>query len=319
MVPMQHGTAVGRALSRAELVEAVLLHGDLKKLTSDERVSHYLTVCQSLGLNPATKPFDYLELNGKLILYANKGCSEQLRDKHQISFSAPRIDIDTKASLIMVSVTGTNSEGRTDTDIGAVPLPGGGEARANAIMKAITKAKRRCTLSLCGLGMLDESERDTIPGARTVTVDPDTGEILDDGKDAKSDARLVRQIMARLGDVMRITDHEEAKALRCEALEMFKAAIHETGGPGRIREHGSSHGAIIAKLTETLEHVRSLKDKPAEEDEPPEARQAVADADAADAEAYRQDEQDGGAFSGPEYDDVGGEPDESPLSGDEEA
>ena len=33
-------------------------------------------------------------------------------------------------------------------------------------MKAETKAKRRVTLSICGLGMLDETEVETIPGAR---------------------------------------------------------------------------------------------------------------------------------------------------------
>jgi len=35
---------------------------------------------------------------------------------------------------------------------------------ANAIMKAITKAKRRVTLSICGLGMLDETEVESLPG-----------------------------------------------------------------------------------------------------------------------------------------------------------
>jgi hypothetical protein len=33
------------------------------------------------------------------------------------------------------------------------------------MLKAVTKAKRRVTLSLCGLGMTDESEVDSIPGA----------------------------------------------------------------------------------------------------------------------------------------------------------
>ena len=37
-------------------------------------------------------------------------------------------------------------------------------------MKAKTKAKRRVTLSICGLGILDESEADTMPGAVTVDV-----------------------------------------------------------------------------------------------------------------------------------------------------
>jgi hypothetical protein len=34
-------------------------------------------------------------------------------------------------------------------------------------MKATTKAKRRATLSICGLGWLDETEVETIPHART--------------------------------------------------------------------------------------------------------------------------------------------------------
>src|SRR5690606_8779893 len=60
--------------------------------------------------------------------------------------------------------------GRVDSDTGAVPIAGlKGEAKANAILKAITKAKRRVTLSMVGLGMLDESEVETIPGARVVT------------------------------------------------------------------------------------------------------------------------------------------------------
>jgi hypothetical protein len=46
----------------------------------------------------------------------------------------------------------------------AVPIAGlRGEARANAMMKAETKAKRRATLAICGLGMLDESEMSGLP------------------------------------------------------------------------------------------------------------------------------------------------------------
>jgi hypothetical protein len=52
-----------------------------------------------------------------------------------------------------------------------------GEALANAFMKAETKAKRRATLSICGLGILDESELDTMPQATQVTMPqaPETG------------------------------------------------------------------------------------------------------------------------------------------------
>jgi len=52
-----------------------------------------------------------------------------------------------------------------------------GESLANALMKAETKAKRRVTLSICGLGMLDETEIGSIPTAGNVTVSSE-GEII---------------------------------------------------------------------------------------------------------------------------------------------
>jgi hypothetical protein len=50
--------------------------------------------------------------------------------------------------------------------------------KANAIMKAVTKAKRRVTLSICGLGFLDETEVETIPEAKPVPVEETLGELL---------------------------------------------------------------------------------------------------------------------------------------------
>ena len=61
--------------------------------------------------------------------------------------------------LFVCTATGQSRDGRTDTSTGAVPVAGlAGENLANALMKAETKAKRRLTLSLCGLGLLDETE-----------------------------------------------------------------------------------------------------------------------------------------------------------------
>ena len=38
-----------------------------------------------MGLNPLTQPFAYLKLNGKLVLYALKGATEQIAAIHNIS------------------------------------------------------------------------------------------------------------------------------------------------------------------------------------------------------------------------------------------
>ena len=160
----------------AKALENVLISGDLSKLSPSDRMDYYQAVCNSLGLNPLTKPFDYITLNGRLQLYALKACTDQLREKHNISIVITNKEM--VDDIYVVTAMATMPDGRTDTDDGAVSVSGlRGEAHANALMKTVTKAKRRVTLSISGLGMLDESEAETIPGARTQAVDIATGEI----------------------------------------------------------------------------------------------------------------------------------------------
>lgn len=147
------------------IMEQVIIKGDLSKLAPAERAEYYNALCQSLGLNPLTQPFEYITLNGKLTLYARKSCTDQLRTLRGVSFDKPAIDY--ADDLVIVTISARDATGRTDSDIGAVVIGHlKGEAKANALMKAITKAKRRTTLSLCGLGTLDETEVETIPGAQ---------------------------------------------------------------------------------------------------------------------------------------------------------
>lgn len=163
---------------RAEIVERVMLLGDLSKLSAEERVSYYLQMCHSLGLNPLTKPFDYLNLGGKLVLYARKDATDQLRKIHGVSI----VQLETKSEEGTYTVTAhaKDDTGREDCDIGVVPIANlKADFLANAKMKATTKAKRRVTLSICGLGMMDESETDSLPDAKPVAVDHQTGEIID--------------------------------------------------------------------------------------------------------------------------------------------
>lgn len=152
-------------------IEQVLIKGDLATLNEGERVSYYNAVCESVGLNPLTQPFTYLSLGGRLVLYANKGCAEQLRSIHEISIE--EVDAKKFDELVVVIAKAKSKDGRTDSSTGAVSVGNlKGEALANAMMKAETKAKRRVTLSLCGLNMLDESEVDSISGAEKVVQPP---------------------------------------------------------------------------------------------------------------------------------------------------
>jgi hypothetical protein len=138
------------------IIERVLLHGDLKVLTPAQKLSYYKAFCESVGLNPLTKPFHYLTLNGKEILYAGRDATDQLRNKRGVSVEIKSREV--VEDCYVVTARATIGE-RHDESIGAVPMAGlRGEARANAMMKAETKAKRRVTLAICGLGMLDETE-----------------------------------------------------------------------------------------------------------------------------------------------------------------
>jgi hypothetical protein len=159
----------------ADAMESLIIKGDLSGLTPAQRVTYYNAVCKSLGLNPLTKPFDYLNLNGKLVLYANKTASDQLRNINAISIEKP--DITFEDDWIIVTVGAHDGKGRSDSDVGVVSKKDMRGDFGNALMKAVTKAKRRVTLSICGLGWADETEVETIPGAKTVTVDATTGEI----------------------------------------------------------------------------------------------------------------------------------------------
>lgn len=176
-------------ISNAELIEKVVLGGDLSGLTPPQRIAYYNAVCQSVGLNPLTRPFEYLTLkdekgNDKLVLYARRDATDQLRAIRKVNILS--VERELISDVVVVTVAAVDADGRQDIAVGAVPIvrehgkwattqqgkkffQGDGTfaainptERANAFMKAETKAKRRVTLSLCGLGVMDESEIEDI-------------------------------------------------------------------------------------------------------------------------------------------------------------
>jgi hypothetical protein len=194
----------------AEVIEQVVIAGDLAVLTAEQRVVHYNKVCESLGINPLTKPFDYIVLNGKMQLYPLRTCADQLRKINDVSLEI--VSRDLKDNILTIHVRAKMANGRSDEDLGAVAMiypdrmktrdgwkdhpkagkPLEGDDRVNAELKAITKAKRRTTLSICGLGWIDETEIETIPASAKRPAPPaanvmlplhdkETGEIIEKG------------------------------------------------------------------------------------------------------------------------------------------
>lgn len=144
-------------------LESVILKGDISALTPIERVQYYKAVCDSVGLNPLTQPLAYMSLSGRTVLYAKKDATDQLRALKGVSVVPNSLRTSRLDDVYIVAADFVDKDGRTDSATGVVTIANlKGDALANAMMKAETKCKRRGTLSICGLGLLDESELDTI-------------------------------------------------------------------------------------------------------------------------------------------------------------
>lgn len=157
------------------VIEKLALHGDVSSLKPDEKILYYQALCNRVGLDPATQPFKLMKLQGKEVFYCDRGGCQQLNHKHSISH-----EIRTRETVndcYVVTARASIGE-RFQDSLGEVPLKGlQGEALCNAMMKGETKAKRRATLDLVGLGLLDEMEVETIPGVATATVLPISEEL----------------------------------------------------------------------------------------------------------------------------------------------
>ena len=221
----------------AKVIEQVLVMGDLARLTPEQRNVYYKSVCESVGLNPLTRPFEYITLNGKLTLYARKDCTDQLRKLHGVSIRiASRETVD---GVVIITAQATDKSGRIDESTGAVASGNlRGEALANTWMKAETKAKRRVTLSLCGLGFVDESEIESIPNARIGEPMPAPTRGAD---------RLLAEPVAqpqRAPETVAIENPNTASA----PVSAGESSVDDID-IGTIEEHKSASGAPVWKVT----------------------------------------------------------------------
>jgi hypothetical protein len=223
------------------IISSLVLNGDLSKLSQEQKVSYYKSFCDSLGLNSLTQPFQLLTLNGKQRLYATKDATEQLRKIHGVSIY--KLDKTIESGLCIFTAYAKDKEGKEDASSGAVNIENlKGEALANAIMKAETKSKRRVTLSICGLGMLDENEVETIPGAQTQPFEVHTETV---------EAKVVND-----EDEVKIL-HDEYMGLWNEFKEIQGTEIATPYHPSRWQSKRlGNYKAAIKSLNEKLETLK---------------------------------------------------------------
>ena len=127
-------------------VEEALMMNNFEKLPAEARVAYLHQLCESMGLNPLSHPFEFIKLNGRWTLYAKKGCTDQLRAVNGVNIEIVENTIHDHQVYVHVRATVPDDRFptgvRSDEDIGVVFIGKGADALNNR-MKAVTKAKRR--------------------------------------------------------------------------------------------------------------------------------------------------------------------------------
>lgn len=205
----REGQALQQYAYDPAVIDQAVMVGDMSKMEPSMRLAFYKAVCLSAGLNPLTQPFTVLKRqDGTTWLYANSVCTQQLAALHRVSFEDVQREHFTFGGepLYCVRVTAVTPDGRRlpsqavvsltkkkrevagnwpggdpkfrdvlDADAEPVLIPLRGESLANSLMRADTKAFRRATLALVGLGwMLSDFE------GRAVTFDVRTGDLQEE-------------------------------------------------------------------------------------------------------------------------------------------
>jgi len=219
---------------KSEILEALIINGDMSKLNQSQKVEYYNHFCKRIGLDASTQPFSVLKLNGKEQLYCTRSGAAQLNKLHQVSH-----DITSRENLngIYIVTARASSGQRHSESIGAVHIEGlKGEGLCNALMKAETKAKRRSTLDLVGLGILDETELETVAGARTIDINAESApptdvkttvpviEVIKEISNAK-DLSGLKDIWAKYADLQ--TKDAFKRAMTSRRTELEKPVVVE--------------------------------------------------------------------------------------------
>lgn len=143
-------------------IDAIVMTGDLTKLSPDQRLIHYKNVCEFMEIDYRTHPLEYLNVddpNGgrRLILYALRSATDQIRRNKKIKIT--KLYKELSEDVVTYICEGEDKEGITEISTGSIGIKGKrGPDLANAFMAAETKAKRRMTLAFSGSGLLDETE-----------------------------------------------------------------------------------------------------------------------------------------------------------------
>lgn len=212
-----------------ETLSKLVLGGDLSKLNDEQTLAYYAYRCKALGLDPGTKPFDLLTLNGKKVMYATKECSAQISQRDKLSVTV--VSDGSIGDIYRVVARAQSPDGRATDDMGCVNIKGlSGDNLCNAMMKATTKAKRRAILTHAGLGMMDETEIETVSIKPTRDQKPAPAPTVKrEGDDAETVPASVTDAAAPANEPVVAVERPEG-CVRSGILEVTEKSGHKKDG-----------------------------------------------------------------------------------------
>ncbi len=164
MVPATpaNGTTLATVTSVSERMLHLIKTGDIGRMSDEEQLIYYKHECDRMGLDPMARPFEFMSLNGKRVLYAKRIAGDMLAAKYRVTvqlMEGPEVRKFGTVEVLYVKARATMPDGRFVEDVGTKPLA---DVGVN-VMKCVTVSIRRATLRLCGWGGLDESELEDMP------------------------------------------------------------------------------------------------------------------------------------------------------------
>ena len=223
------------SVSDATMVQ-VVGSGDLAALSPAHKVEYYNAVCRSTGLNPLTKPFDFLTFKGRTVLYPNRNCVDQLVGMKGLSVDYSEVHEDKERKLVIQWAT-VGSGGRSLKDVAILSTQETdkqgkvyditGQDYGNLLMKLLTKCRRRAVLAFCGL--------------------PYDGVTLDDEGAIKAGVvQITTPTDAELADLAPVAELLEAVSVDTSTGEIIEPKgsdpdelLDDLFGPSKMGEYGS--------------------------------------------------------------------------------
>lgn len=162
-------------------VARFMTSGDLSRLPKATKDAFIVKLAEQIGIPPYPPPFAFVtDKRGKETLVPQKHLAQALRDKHgistEITYQGPlQLGDKFDESIYVVKMKGTLPSGRFAEEMGTGFFGGDsavGRGKADEVLKTVTKAANRVTYSLLGIGLIDETEVDSLRDRGLVREEP---------------------------------------------------------------------------------------------------------------------------------------------------